>query len=220
MKNSQKGFAVPLIIAIIAVLAIGGGMYYYKLCKNSFCFNKSSQENTNTTQVTNNNSNTNNGFSCNDSDGGDDYYTKGSVDAIDPLTIKEGNIVKVLSPEKATMRMGASSPAYSSTIIATQTKEVSKNGVYFFTQSDQVYYSSAHTNDTNGNVLVDMPNKITVNKINFVGVGDANNSIEIVRETSPVDQCVGNVLVENSCVRGINTGYVCSKGCNQGACIR
>ena len=28
MKNSQKGFVVPLII-VIAVLAIGGGVYYY-----------------------------------------------------------------------------------------------------------------------------------------------------------------------------------------------
>jgi len=30
MKNLQKGFAIPLIIAIIAVLAIGGGVYFYK----------------------------------------------------------------------------------------------------------------------------------------------------------------------------------------------
>lgn len=29
MKKTQKGFAVPLIIAIIAVLAIGGGVYFY-----------------------------------------------------------------------------------------------------------------------------------------------------------------------------------------------
>jgi hypothetical protein len=30
MKNSQKGFIVPLVIAIIALLAIGGGVYLYK----------------------------------------------------------------------------------------------------------------------------------------------------------------------------------------------
>ncbi len=30
MKNIQKGFVVPLVIAIIAVLAIGGGIYYSK----------------------------------------------------------------------------------------------------------------------------------------------------------------------------------------------
>lgn len=30
MKNLQKGFAVPLIIAIIAILAIGGGVYVYQ----------------------------------------------------------------------------------------------------------------------------------------------------------------------------------------------
>lgn len=30
MKNSQKGFVVPLLIAIIAVLAIGGGVYVYE----------------------------------------------------------------------------------------------------------------------------------------------------------------------------------------------
>jgi len=30
MKNSQKGFVVPLLIAIIAVLVIGGGVYLYE----------------------------------------------------------------------------------------------------------------------------------------------------------------------------------------------
>lgn len=30
MKNLQKGFVVPLVIAVIAVLAIGGGIYIYK----------------------------------------------------------------------------------------------------------------------------------------------------------------------------------------------
>lgn len=30
MKNLQKGFVVPLVIAIVAVLAIGGGVYVYK----------------------------------------------------------------------------------------------------------------------------------------------------------------------------------------------
>ncbi len=30
MKNLQKGFVIPLVIAIIAVLAIGGGIYYSK----------------------------------------------------------------------------------------------------------------------------------------------------------------------------------------------
>ena len=30
MKNLQKGFVVPLVIAIIAVLAIGGGVYIYE----------------------------------------------------------------------------------------------------------------------------------------------------------------------------------------------
>lgn len=29
MKNTQRGLIVPLLIAIIAVLAIGGGIYYY-----------------------------------------------------------------------------------------------------------------------------------------------------------------------------------------------
>ncbi|GEM_PF-2515064 len=33
MKNSQKGFVVPLLIAIIAVLAIGGGIYIYENTK-------------------------------------------------------------------------------------------------------------------------------------------------------------------------------------------
>lgn len=30
MKNLQRGFIIPLVIAIIAVLAIGGGIYVYK----------------------------------------------------------------------------------------------------------------------------------------------------------------------------------------------
>ena len=29
MKNTKRGFIVPLLIAIIAVLAIGGGVYLY-----------------------------------------------------------------------------------------------------------------------------------------------------------------------------------------------
>ena len=33
MKNSQKGFIVPLLIAIIAVLVIGGGVYVYETKK-------------------------------------------------------------------------------------------------------------------------------------------------------------------------------------------
>ena len=30
MKNSQRGFIIPLVIAIIAILAIGGGVYIYQ----------------------------------------------------------------------------------------------------------------------------------------------------------------------------------------------
>ena len=30
MKNKQKGFVVPLLIAIIALLIIGGGVYIYE----------------------------------------------------------------------------------------------------------------------------------------------------------------------------------------------
>ena len=30
MKNSQKGFAIPIIIAVVALLALGGGFVYYK----------------------------------------------------------------------------------------------------------------------------------------------------------------------------------------------
>lgn len=40
MKNLQKGFATPLIIAIIAVLVIGGGAYIYKNSKESAKCNK------------------------------------------------------------------------------------------------------------------------------------------------------------------------------------
>ena len=30
MKNKQKGFVVPLVIVMIAILAIGSSVYYYK----------------------------------------------------------------------------------------------------------------------------------------------------------------------------------------------
>ena len=30
MKNSQKGFVIPLLIVIIGVLIVGGGIYFYK----------------------------------------------------------------------------------------------------------------------------------------------------------------------------------------------
>ena len=30
MKNLQKGFAVPILIAIVALLVIGGGIYFYQ----------------------------------------------------------------------------------------------------------------------------------------------------------------------------------------------
>ena len=34
MKNSQKGFAISWVIAIVAVLVIGGGVYFYQKQKN------------------------------------------------------------------------------------------------------------------------------------------------------------------------------------------
>ena len=37
MKNSQRGFALPLIITIIAVLVIGGGFYIYKNTNSEKC---------------------------------------------------------------------------------------------------------------------------------------------------------------------------------------
>ena len=30
MKNSQKGFIVPILLVIIALLVVGGGVYIYK----------------------------------------------------------------------------------------------------------------------------------------------------------------------------------------------
>jgi len=33
MKNLQRGFVVPLIIATIVILAIGGGLYFYNVTK-------------------------------------------------------------------------------------------------------------------------------------------------------------------------------------------
>jgi hypothetical protein len=36
MKNLQKGFVVPLVIAIIAILAIGAGYYFFKPHNSSF----------------------------------------------------------------------------------------------------------------------------------------------------------------------------------------
>jgi hypothetical protein len=36
MKNKQKGFAIPIIIAIVALLALGGGVLYLKNVPNDF----------------------------------------------------------------------------------------------------------------------------------------------------------------------------------------
>jgi hypothetical protein len=35
---SKKGFVIPLIIAIVAVLAISGGLYFYKFKTDNVCF--------------------------------------------------------------------------------------------------------------------------------------------------------------------------------------
>jgi hypothetical protein len=37
MKNYKKGFVIPLVIAIIALLGIGGGAYYYKVIYKTGC---------------------------------------------------------------------------------------------------------------------------------------------------------------------------------------
>ena len=46
MKNSQKGFVVPLIIAVVAVLVVGGGYYFYKQANCKDCGGLPSVENT------------------------------------------------------------------------------------------------------------------------------------------------------------------------------
>ena|SRR3989344_1894602 len=38
MKNNQKGFIVPLLIAVIALLVIGGGAYYFFQQKKAVCW--------------------------------------------------------------------------------------------------------------------------------------------------------------------------------------
>lgn len=46
MKNLQKGFVVPLVIAIVAVLAIGWGVYYSRTNKHQFEQSNTSLKNT------------------------------------------------------------------------------------------------------------------------------------------------------------------------------
>lgn len=60
MKNNQKGFVAPLIISIITLLAIGGGVYIYKIKKVE------------TTSTTTNSSNS----SCKDFDKFSDFILK------------------------------------------------------------------------------------------------------------------------------------------------
>ena len=61
MKNTQKGFIIPLLIAIIAVLAIGGGVYVYEQSKTTPTEQQpvvNNPQTTNTTQVTTTQNNT------------------------------------------------------------------------------------------------------------------------------------------------------------------
>jgi hypothetical protein len=117
--------------------------------------------------------------------------------------MKEGEGLQIISSEKVRMKSG---------------EEIGVGGVYSSTARDEVYYLKS--DNSNGSVLVDMPTRLTIRKINFISAGNQNNSVSVTTEINSTDQCVGNVLIENSCVRGINTGYLCAKGCNQGACIR
>ncbi|MDD5054670.1 MAG: hypothetical protein PHZ00_00190 [Candidatus Peribacteraceae bacterium] len=145
-------------------------------------------------------------IACKDSDNGDDYFVQGSVDLAEPIVLKEGTIVQILSKEKAMMRMGI------------ETKEVIVGKEYAFSEPDQVYYLKPE--NSNGSLLIDIPVTVLVNNINFKNIGNSENAISIVRKTTQTDQCIESVLIENSCVRGINTGYLCPQGCSQGACIQ
>lgn len=144
--------------------------------------------------------------SCSDSDGGEDFFTRGAVDFVEPLTIKEGQSLQVMSSESAMLRFGKGK------------REVKKGGsIYNFISPDQVYYQ---VESENKSVLIDTPVGIYVRDIDFQGAGNTNNSIDAISIYKVEDKCVGNVLIENSCQRGINTGYFCVKECNLGACVR
>lgn len=143
---------------------------------------------------------------CSDSDNGDDYYSKGTVNFSEPLVLNEGPVVKILSSKEAVIRMGK------------DMKRVAAGENYSFLGPDQVYY--LRSDNSNGSLMIDMPMIVFVKKINFIVAGNPNNNVSVVKKINATDQCIGNVLIENSCNRGINNGYLCVKGCSQGACVK
>lgn len=87
MKNSQKGFIVPLLIIVIAVLALGGGVYVYQKNKAP----DKSNANTNV-QLTPNNDKPITVLSPN---GGESFKTGDAIDIHWRSTIKGPHIINI-----------------------------------------------------------------------------------------------------------------------------
>jgi hypothetical protein len=143
---------------------------------------------------------------CKDSDG-NDLYTKGEVDYSQNMILNEGNIFeghnfKILSSKKAVL----------------DGREFSVNQSQTVNVIDDVYYPKS--DGSNGIVQINVPTTILIKKINYRGEGNTENSAEVIETSKNIDQCVGNILIDNTCIRGINTGHVCENGCVDGACIK
>jgi len=190
MKQMQKGSVV--VVIILFFISAGGYFFYTQNTKVATIINQNSSSEVITSSI-----------QCSDTDGGDDYFTKGSVVFNEPVTLTEGVVLQVLSSNRIKVRTASS------------TKELSKGEQYQYFGPDQVYFD---TTSADGSLMVSMPITLSVQEIKFEGVGDTKNSATIIRRTTTEDVCVQNVLVENSCVRGINTGYICPKGCSAGSC--
>lgn len=139
--------------------------------------------------------------------GGEGIYSKGQVDFSQKAILSEGPIFE-----------GHNLKVVSENGILLDGREMQVGVSQTFNVLDDVYYQK--TDGSNGTVQVNVPTTILVKKIKYLGADNSENYVEVTQSTKNIDQCVGNILVENACIRGINTGYVCEKGCVDGACAK
>jgi hypothetical protein len=184
----MKTLLVCVIIIIAVAIISAGGYFAYQY----FATPKTNQ--------------TMNQILCEDSDNGKDLYTKGTVEFSEPMNIKEGAVLRVISNKSVLWN----SDKGETEIILGQEKSLNAY--------DDVYYLKQ--DGTNGRISVNILSDILIKKINYFGDKNQNNDIEAIKSSAMTDQCVDNILVENTCEMGINNGYLCKNGCKDGACIR
>lgn len=143
---------------------------------------------------------------CKDSDG-NNLYIKGEVDFSQNMILKEGNIFE----------------GHNFRILSTKTalldgRQINVNQSQTINAPDDVYYQKQ--DGSNATVQISIPTTVLIKKINYLGEGNQENYAEVIETSKNIDQCVGDVLVENTCTRGTNAGYVCEKGCADGACMK